>query len=157
MPIRGRRGFSQSNVVRNLPSLPVPIILGKLSVNNSFGNHPTGSIEYEAIHKKDISTYEGAYNPKNNRRINIYGTPFRVREDGGYSYSREEYIYKEDISIEAFKVKIELDGWWKKPCERKIKVKNLVRSSNSKTIYASQIASAAGVSYSGPGLSLIHI
>ncbi|MGL4377846.1 MAG: hypothetical protein ACRCT1_15510 [Microcoleaceae cyanobacterium] len=147
MPVASRRDFIIPNVVKNLPTLPVSMVLGKISVNLRFQDHPSASLEYEAIHQNDIGKYERAYNPKNQSRISLYGIPFRVRRDGGYSYSREEYVYKGNTYIDIYRVKVELEGFWKELCQRKIKLSAI--APNRKTINIFQLASKVGVSYSG--------
>lgn len=147
MPIVSRPLF-KSNIVKNPPSLPVPIKLGSLTVTKSFQDHPSASITYEGITEEDISSYEQVYNPSRNTRITIDGIPFRVAPDGGYSYERTGYLYKGTKKINVYTVSINLEGWWKVYCSRSVKIKPLVNIATG-TLSASRLASKAGVNLSG--------
>jgi hypothetical protein len=147
MPIVSRPLF-KSNIVKNPPSLPVPIKLGSLTVTKNFQDHPSASITYEGITEEDISSYEQVYNPSRNTRITIDGIPFRVAPDGGYSYERTGYLYKGTKKINVYTVSINLEGWWKVYCSRSVKIKPLVNIATG-TLSASRLASKAGVNLSG--------
>ena len=147
MPIVSRPLF-KSNIVKNPPSLPVPIKLGSLTVTKSFQDHPRASITYEGITEEDISSYEQVYDPSRNTRITIDGIPFRVAPDGGYSYERTGYLYKGTKKINVYTVSINLEGWWKVYCSRSVKIKPLVNIATG-TLSASRLASKAGVNLSG--------
>lgn len=147
MPIVSRPLF-KSNIVKNPPSLPVPIKLGSLTVTKSFQDHPSASITYEGITEEDISSYEQVYDPSRNTRITIDGIPFRVAPDGGYSYERTGYLYKGTKKINVYTVSINLEGWWKVYCSRSVKIKPLVNIATG-TLSASRLASKAGVNLSG--------
>lgn len=147
MPIVSRPLF-KSNIVKNPPSLPIPIKLGSLTVTKSFQDHPSASITYEGITEEDISSYEQVYNPSRNTRITIDGIPFRVAPDGGYSYERTGYLYKGVKKINVYTVSINLEGWWKVYCSRSVKIKPLVNIATG-TLSASRLASKAGVNLSG--------
>jgi hypothetical protein len=147
MPIVSRPLF-KSNIVKNPPSLPVPIKLGSLTVTKSFQDHPSASITYEGITEEDISSYEQVYNPSRNTRITIDGIPFRVAPDGGYGYERTGYLYKGTQKINVYTVSINLEGWWKVYCSRSVKIKPLVNRATG-TLSASRLASKVGVNLSG--------
>jgi len=147
MPIVSRRLF-KNNIVKNPPSLPVPIKLGSLTVTKSFQDHPSASITYEGILEEDISSYEQVYEPSRSTRISIDGIPFRVAPDGGYSYERTGYLYKGTKKINVYTVSINLEGWWKVYCSRSVKIKPLVNMATG-TLSASRLASKAGVNLSG--------
>lgn len=147
MPIVSRQLF-KNNTVKNSPSLPIPIRLGSLTISQSFEEHPTASITYEGIMEQDIGSYEQVYNPARDTRITLNGIPFRVAPDGGYSYERTGYLYRESQEINVYKVSINLEGWWKVLCSRSVKIKPLVNVNTGK-LSASRLASKAGVSLSG--------
>ena len=147
MPIVSRRLF-KNNIVKNPPSLPVPIKLGSLTVTKSFQDHPSASITYEGILEEDISSYEQVYEPSRSTRISIDGIPFRVAPDGGYSYERTGYLYKGTKKINVYTVSINLEGWWKVYCSRSVKIKPLVNRATG-TLSASRLASKVGVNLSG--------
>jgi hypothetical protein len=147
MPIVSRRLF-KNNIVKNPPSLPVPIKLGSLTVTKSFQDHPSASITYEGILEEDISSYEQVYKPSRSTRISIDGIPFRVAPDGGYSYERTGYLYKGTKKINVYTVSINLEGWWKVYCSRSVKIKPLVNRATG-TLSASRLASKVGVNLSG--------
>lgn len=149
MPIIGKSGFIKPNVIKNYPSPPIPIGLGSLTINKTFGDHPTASIEYQGITERDISNYLSAYNPRRSNKITLEGIPFRVKEDGGFSYERTNYFYKQSTRFNIYSVKIELDGWWRKLCDEPIAIKKLIVPGQTK-ISINRLASAAKVSLSCP-------
>ena len=147
MPIVSRKLF-KNNIVKEIPSLPIKIGLGSVSVTQNFEDHPSATITYEGITERDIQTYETAYDPYRERQILINGIPFRVAPDGGYSYSRTPYLYQESQQINVYQVNINLEGWWKVGCAKPVKIKPLVDVKTGK-LSASRLASAAGVDLSG--------
>lgn len=147
MPIVSRPLF-KNNIIKNPPSLPIPLRLGSLTITKGFEEHPSASINYEGITEDNIGGFKQVYNPSRNTRITIDGIPFRVAPDGGYSYSRTGYVYRGTQQINVYTVSINLEGWWKVLCARKVKVKPLVDIRTGK-ISASKLASKAGVNLSG--------
>ena len=103
MPIVSRPLF-KNNIIKNPPSLPIPLRLGSLTVTKGFEEHPSASINYEGITEDDIGGFKQVYNPSRNTRITIDGIPFRVAPDGGYSYSRTGYVYRGTQQINVYTV-----------------------------------------------------
>lgn len=145
--------FLVNNVVRTPPSLPIAIKLGSLSVNLSFEDFPSATIEYEGIPESEIADFESAYRGQFSRKIVINGYPFRVAPDGGWNYEREKYLYQDEVKINVYKVTINLESWWLQLCEKPIKVKSLADPKTGK-ISLKAIASKADVNLSGPGVDI---
>lgn len=147
MPIISRQLF-KNNLVKNSFNLPIKNRLGSLTITKNFEDHPSASISYEGISEWDIKSYEQAYNPYKKKKIIINGIPFRVAPDGGYSYERTPYLYRETQQIDVYTVSINLEGWWKVYCARPVKIKPLIDIKTGK-ISANKLASKAGVRLSG--------
>lgn len=94
MPLIGRGVSLRSNVVTNLPSLPVPMYAGSISCSCSFEAFPTGSLEYTGVSEQDISQLERAYEVGS--QLSIYDIGFEV---ASYSYQREGHILKDTIKL----------------------------------------------------------
>lgn len=147
MPIVSRKYFKNNTVKKNF-NLPIDNRLGTLTVNAGFQEHPSASINYEGVSKSDISSFERAYDPYKKRKIRINGIPYRVAPDGGYSYNRTPYLYMGREQIDVYTVTINLEGWWKVYCARKVKIKPLVDVKTGK-LAANKLAQKAGVNFSG--------
>lgn len=154
MPIFTRKKVL-NNIVKNPPRLPVRNYYGSFSLNLSFGQHPSATITYKGVLKKDLRKLERAYRPDRGRKRTILGIAFRVSPDNGYSYERENTLYQ-GKKIDIFTVTVNLEGYFEVLCEKKIAWKNLIDSA-TKSVSLGAIARASKTRLRGGGSIRIPI
>lgn len=113
MGVNARRkvggGSRQSSVVRELPVLPYPLYVGKITWQDNFDANVTGSIEYTGLTDSDIEGVQAAYVLGSD--LTLFGILFTIMR---FSYTREladteEYeidIYTATITIEGKELKL---------------------------------------------------
>lgn len=113
MGVNARRkvggGSRQSSIVTELPVLPYPLYVGKITWQDNFDANVTGSIEYTGLTESDIDGVQNAYVLGND--LTLYGIIFTITR---FSYTREladteEYeidVYTATITIEGKELKL---------------------------------------------------
>lgn len=147
MPVYGTAIAAKSNVVTDLPVLPVPMFLGTVSGSVQFQGFPSLSLEYQGVLEADLPRLESSY--QLSRDITLYGTPYRV---SSYSYQRDGYSIRNGIKFNVYQVSISCSWKYELVIEKEIKLKPLAGRSGKVAIAA--IASAAKIPYSGPSFSV---
>jgi hypothetical protein len=102
MPLISRNQI-RSSVVKDLPTLPIPMYSGSLSCSLSFEGFPSASLEYTAISQQDITELEVAYEVGN--KLSLYGIQFEV---ASYSYKREGHLIRDSIKFSTYSVQAPL-------------------------------------------------
>lgn len=153
MPVAGRLVYSQSDIVRNPPRLPIPMSSGTLNWSVGFEQFPSATLQYESIAQSDIGQFESAYNfrkPLRKIYINLYGVDLQVES---YSYTRTGTVWRGRVLINIYTVSVGFKSRWEDGINTKIKVFKLV-SPGTKKISVTAIARAAKVPYSGESFDI---
>jgi len=150
MPVVGREYTAISNLITNLPTLPLDILKGQISVDCSFEEHPSGSITIEAVSESDITEYRKAYNAIG-KPIHIYGYSFRIS-----NYSETRFAISEpglSTDLTAYNIAVNLEGFNATAVEKPIYVKrqngDVNRLSLASSISLNNLAKQGGIKYSG--------
>lgn len=147
MPATGSFAVAESNVVDQLPNLPVPMQYGTVTWSVSFEGQPSGSLEYQGVLEQDLPTLRSNYTL--DKLLTIYGITFRI---SSFSYQREGYQYKGTTKFSVYQVSVSLTGQYEGAISKEIKLKPL--ANNQGEVGIGVIATAAGVPYSGPSFKI---
>lgn len=107
----GNFTLGRSNVVTQLPVLPYPLYVGKVSWQEPFNGNTSGSIEYEEVPLNQFQAVLAAY--PNGTRVDLYGIPFEVVG------TQWEWVYltpdQEVAPVEPifYRVAVQLEGLYK--------------------------------------------
>jgi hypothetical protein len=151
MPAYGRAASKYSNLVKQIPTLPIAVQNFVVSLNWSvrFQGFPQGSISYEGIRERDVARFEDAYAKglveNNPAKVDINDIKFVV---DGFSYERTPFVYKEVQYVDTYKISINLKSQVEIAVNRPIKIFKTI-SSTERTISISTLARLAGVEYTG--------
>lgn len=157
MPVYGRTSTVQvgeNNIIRNLPSLPIPMELGSISYTVGFQQQPSGSFTYDGILESQLPRFESVYLQGINRNappeVTLFGIPFVC---DSYAYDRTHYIYGGEQHFDRFKVTVSLRGKYEKRLGYGVRVSSIVPKGSTK-VTIEQLAAKAAVPYKGPSFSI---
>jgi len=153
MPANASSPSSQTNIVTNYPTLPVPLIFGNMNWSRSFEGFPSGTIEYEGVLPGDVQVLQGAY--ATGTKVSFYGVDFEVRS---FSATKAKYVV-----TDVYRCTIGLRWYYERAMTLPIRASALpsatkqVVISNKIRYYREvnvvDIASKVSVPYSGPNFA----
>lgn len=103
MGVKGRKNFSNTPLVYDVPDLPYPLWKGEITYTDSMFNEPSGAIAYEGISSTELPKLERAY--PMGKVVNFYGVPMEVES---LSYTQEDVIVLRYGQLVVYSVNISL-------------------------------------------------
>lgn len=147
MTTLAKKALNKSNLVTDLPELPIELLKGTVSFNYSFEQNINCTINAESIPVDEIEDYRTKY--RLNNKIALYNLPYRV-----VNYSEVVNRIKPDnsLGIEVYDISVSLVGYWGHLAAIPIKI-NKNRSYTSfrvRKVSINTLALECGVPYIGP-------
>lgn len=103
MPLVGRKDFSSTCLVFDVPELPYPLFKGSIQYSDRMLGEPTATITYEAISSQEIGKLEAAY--PMGLQISLYGVPMEVNNR---SYDQTDVVVLNAGRLVVYRVTISL-------------------------------------------------
>lgn len=101
---KGGAGSRQNAIVTQLPVLPYPLYVGKITWQDNFDANVTGAIEYTGLTETDIDGVQNAYVLGSD--LILYGITFTISR---FSYTRQ-LADTQDYEIDLYTANITLEG-----------------------------------------------